>query len=483
MDLEKYFLQFRKGIVGVDHNYETPYGWKKLVYADWVASGRIYKPIEEKLMSDIYPFVGNTHSESSHTGYMMTNAYNEAKQVIRKHVNAAENDIVIFSGFGMTSVINKLQRILGLRYPGQFKEYNTLSAKERPIVFITHMEHNSNYISWLETICDVSIIGVDDNGLVDLNSLETLLKSNLERKYKIGSFTSASNVTGIITPYYEMAEIMHKYGGICLVDFSTAAPYLEINMHPKNSNARLDGIFFSPHKFLGGPGSSGVMIFDSALYNRKAPDNPGGGTVDWTNPWGGYKYIDDIELREDGGTPGFIQAVRIALAIKLKEEMGIKNIRDRDRQLIELSSAKLKSISSLHILDEKHEKGVGIFSFYADNIHYNLIVKLLNDRYGIQVRGGCSCAGTYGHFLYNIDPFRSKRIMKKIEMGDLSEKPGWVRLSLHPTMPNNEIYYIINSIDEIISNYKDWTDEYSYSPGTNEFSHRSQLKAEYSVMI
>ena len=389
--------------------------------------GRSYKPIEDVLIKNFYPFVGNTHSESSTTGCTMTKAYNEAKHIIKEHVNANENDVIMFAGFGMTSVINKLQRLLGLHCPEQLRHFVTIPENDKPVVFITHMEHHSNHTSWLETICDVVIIGTDDKGMVNLERLEVLLWLYKDRKFKIGSFTAASNVTGIETPYYQMAKMMHKFGGICLIDFAAAAPYVNINMHPEDPEEKLDGIFLSPHKFLGGPGTSGVMIFDSQLYTNKVPDNPGGGTVNWTNPWGQHKYIEDIEAREDGGTPGFLQAIKTALAIKLKNQMGVDKMLAREKELLKTAFARLKQIPSLHILAQDQEERLGIISFYIEDIHYNLMVKLLNDRFGIQMRGGCSCAGTYGHFLLHVDPTRSKRITDKIDQGDLSEKPGWVR--------------------------------------------------------
>jgi selenocysteine lyase/cysteine desulfurase len=482
MTLEKYFLKFRKNIIGINQDFESPYGKYKILYADWIASGRIYRPIEEILLTKFYPFVGNTHSESSETGSAMTNAYKKARKIIKNHVHANEGDVIIFAGFGMTAAINKFQRLLGLKIPEQLNKFTSITENQKPVVFITHMEHHSNHTSWLETICDVVIIGTDDLGLVNPARLENLLIQYKDRKTKIGAFTAASNVTGIQTPYHEMAKMMHKYGGICLVDFAAAAPYIDINMHPEDPLQKLDAIFFSPHKFLGGPGTSGVMIFDSALYKCKVPDNPGGGTVDWTNPWGQHKYIDDIEIREDGGTPGFLQAIKTGLAVKLKEQMGVQNIIAREKELLNIAFPRLKKIPSLHILAQEHEERLGIISFYVEDIHYNLMVKLLNDRYGIQMRGGCSCAGTYGHYLLHVDPTRSKRISDKINHGDFSEKPGWVRFSLHPTMTNNELDFILSAIEEIIINAKSWSKDYTYSSKTNEYCHNSKGPMDYSYI-
>ncbi|PKL82783.1 MAG: selenocysteine lyase [Ignavibacteriae bacterium HGW-Ignavibacteriae-3] len=479
MSLEKYFAKYRDNVIGINQEFDSPYGRKKILYADWIASGRLYAPIEKRLTDQFYPYVGNTHSESSMTGTLMTRAYSEAKKIIKEHVNADQDDVIIFSGYGMTSAINKFQRMLGLRLCEQLQKYANIPDEEKPVVFLTHMEHHSNQTSWLETICEVVVIEPDEQGMVDLAHLEDLLKKYTGRKKKIGSFTAASNVTGIQPPFYKMAKMMHQAGGLCFIDYAAAAPYIDINMHPDDTLEKLDAIFFSPHKFLGGPGTSGVLIFDSKLYNRRVPDNPGGGTVDWTNPWGEHKYIEDIELREDGGTPGFLQAIKTALAVNLKNEIGTKNILEREHELLNIAFKKFSEIPSLHILAQDSTERLGIISFYVEDIHYNLMVKLLNDRFGIQVRGGCSCAGTYGHYLLHVDPTRSKRITDKINHGDLSEKPGWIRLSLHPTMTDSELELILEAIHDVITNIDEWSRDYIYSAKTNEYHHKSYGEKEY----
>jgi selenocysteine lyase/cysteine desulfurase len=242
-------------------------------------------------------------------------------------------------------------------------------------------------------------------------------------------------------------------------------------MHPEDPLEKIDAIYFSPHKFLGGPGTSGVLIMDKDLDTSTVPDHPGGGTVDWTNPWGEHKYINDIEAREDGGTPGFLQTIKTALCINLKDEMGIENILNREEELVKIAFQEFSKLPKVHILANNIEDRLGVLSFYIEDIHYNLIVKLLNDRFGIQVRGGCSCAGTYGHYLLHVDPTRSSRITEKISQGDLSEKPGWVRMSLHPTMTNNELLIITNAISDIIEKIEEWEKDYKYNRLTNEFYH------------
>lgn len=481
-ELEKYFEKFRKNTVGNEHRFVTPYGEQKLVYADWIASGRLYKPIEEKMCEVFGPLVGNTHSESSLTGTSMTLSYHEAQEIIKKHCNAGKDDVIITAGSGMTSLICKFQRILGLKVPEQLADFIKLSDETKPVVFVTHMEHHSNQTTWLETIADVVVIDPDDDGLVNVNNLREKISHYKSRKLKIGAFTAASNVTGIEPQYYELAKIMHQNGGYCFVDFACAAPYVEINMHPADPEEKLDALFFSPHKFLGGPGTSGVLIFDSKLYKNKVPDMPGGGTVDWTNPWGQHKFVTNIELREDGGTPAFLQTIKAALCIKLKEEMGVDNIRKREEELVKIALDGLHKIPKVHILAQNEYHRLGAISFYVEDIHYNLIVKLLNDRYGIQVRGGCSCAGTYGHYLLHVDPTRSKMITDKIDQGDLSDKPGWVRMSIHPTMTGNELTLIIKAVEEIVNNISEWEKDYKYDKHKNEFYHISFTGDEIKII-
>jgi selenocysteine lyase/cysteine desulfurase len=472
--LEKYFQPFRNNIIGNEAEFQSPFGTKKIVYCDWTASGRLYRPIEEKIINELGPYVGNTHTETSVTGTLMTQAYHQAREIIKKHVNASKEDVIIASGSGMTSVINKFQRILGLRIPERLAGKISLPEEERPIVFVTHMEHHSNQTSWLETIAEVVHMEPNDAGVVDTANLETLLGKYNSRKTKIAAVTACSNVTGIHTPYYEIAEIMHRNGGYCFVDFACSAPYVNMDMHPANPLQYLDAVYFSPHKFLGGPGTPGILVFNSKLYHNRVPDQPGGGTVKWTNPWNEHEYVDSVEDREDGGTPAFLQTIKAALCVKLKEEMGTKKMLAREDELLKIIFPALKKISGLHLLAGNIEHRLGVISFYIDGLHYNLGVKLLNDRYGIQVRGGCSCAGTYGHYLLNVTPGHSKMITNEIHNGNLSLKPGWIRLSVHPVMTDREAHLAVDAIRELSENFREWGKEYEYSPVTNEFTHRAE---------
>lgn len=478
MSLEQYFNKFRVNTIGYNKDLETPFGKKPLVYADWIASGRLYKPIEDKIINEIGPLVANTHSESSDTGLIMTNIYKLSHKLIKKHVNASDDDVIITSGFGMTSVVNKLQRIMGLRIPEKSKQYCTVEPIERPVVFVTHMEHHSNHTSWLESIAEVVVLEPTEDLLVDPNILRREISRFKDRKLKIGSFTACSNVTGVETPYYELAKIMHENGGLCFVDFAASAPYVTIDMHPADKMSYLDAIYFSPHKFLGGPGSSGVIIFNKSIYSNNAPDDSGGGTVDWTNRWGKYKYVDDIEAKEDGGTPGFIQSIRAALAIRLKEEMGCEKIRQREHEILSKIFREFRKIKGLNILANNVEERIGAISFYMDDLHFNLVVKFLNDHFGIQVRGGCSCAGTYGHYLLHVDYDKSCSITNKIDHGDLSEKPGWIRLSIHPTMTDSEVDYIINAVKSVSENAVEWAKSYHYDEHINEFINNNSPRKQ-----
>ncbi|MDQ8153613.1 MAG: aminotransferase class V-fold PLP-dependent enzyme [Gemmatimonadota bacterium] len=472
-DLEPYFEPFRRQTIGHDQRFASPYGEHRIVYADWTASGRLYRPIEDRLRDRFGPFVGNTHSESSVTGSAMTLAYHEAHDILKRHVNAAPDDLILTVGAGMTAAVNKLQRILGLKAPEGLRPYVKLEPAERPVVFVTHLEHHSNHTSWYETIADVVVVPPDADGVVSLDALEAQLHEYRDRPVKIGAFSACSNVTGIFTPYHAMARLMHRAGGVALIDFAASAPYVDIDMHPADHpEGFLDAVLFSPHKFLGGPGSAGVIVFNRALYKNTVPDEAGGGTVAWTNPWGEYAFLDNIEAREDGGTPGFLQAIKSALAVQLKDEMTVAAMQAREQNIAPYAMDRLAAIPGVHVLAQGVRHRLAMLSFWVEGVHYNLLVRLLNDRFGVQARGGCSCAGTYGHYLLHVDPSRSKSITDRIDQGDLSDKPGWVRLSFHPSTTMADIDHSINAVAECVANLKAWSRDYVYSSHTNEYAHR-----------
>lgn len=496
--LEQYFEPFRKNIIGINQQFNSQHGRKRIIYADWTASGRSYAPIEACMQNEIMPFLANTHTETTVTGTLMTRAYEASKMIVKKHVNANENDVLIFCGSGMTGAVNKLQRILGLRMPERimdyvdktklpdiskvngnaikihdiFTDYLQLDDELKPIVFVTHMEHHSNQTTWLETIASVEIIRSDEQGNVDINYFRELLEKYKYKKNKIAAITGCSNVTGIQTPYHHIAKVIHEYGGLCFVDFACSAPYIDINMHPDEENTHLDAIYFSPHKFLGGPGTAGVLIFNKKMYSNIIPDQPGGGTVVYTNPWKVHEYITDIEHREDGGTPPFLQGIKVAQCIKLKEKMGVKNMLQREKELLHIIFERFAQIDNIDILESNNKNRLGVISFIVKGAHYNLIVKLLNDRFGVQTRGGCACAGTYGHILLHVDEIQSYEVLESIHTGNLSCKPGWVRLSIHPTMTSGDVVFIMDAIEQTVLNFKTWQQDYTYNSETNEYAFR-----------
>lgn len=470
--LEQHFARFRKNIIGLDQQFAAATGEQKIIYADWTASARLYGPIEEKIANELGPFVANTHTETTVTGTAMTLAYHHAQHYIKQHVNAGPEDVMLAVGSGMTAGVVKLQRILGVKPPEQLRERCCLDDEERPVVFITHMEHHSNHTTWLETLCDVVIIRATADGHVDLDNLRRLLAQYADRPLKIASVTACSNVTGIQPPYFEIARIMHQHDGYCFVDFACSGPYVDIDMHPDDPLCRLDAVFLAPHKFLGGPGSSGIVVFNGKLYKLKSPDRPGGGTVAWTNAWNEVSYYEDIEQREDGGTPGFLQTIRVALAMQLKEEMGVENILAREHELIEQIFACFDQIPRVKVLQDNIRDRMGVISFTIEGVHYNLVVKLLNDRFGVQTRGGCACAGTYGHYLFYINRKFSRFVTDLIDSGDLSQKPGWVRMSIHPTMTNDEVAYVCDAIRQVAENGQEWAVDYTYDNHTNEWVHK-----------
>jgi selenocysteine lyase/cysteine desulfurase len=481
-ELERDFAPFRANTVGHDRTFVGPYGERRIVYADWTASGRLYRPIEERLLEGVGPFIGNTHSESSATGRVTTLAYQEARRILKAHVGGGPDDLVLTCGAGMTAAVNKFQRILGLKAPEALRRFIQLREPERPVVFVTHLEHHSNHTSWYETIADVVVVPPDAAGVVDLAALAALLDRYRDRPLRIGAFSACSNVTGVFTPYHAMARLMHRAGGVAFVDCAACAPYVALDMHPADPEEQLDAVLFSPHKFLGGPGSAGVLVFGRTLYHNTVPDDAGGGTVAWTNPWGQYAFFDDIEAREDAGTPGFLQTIKAALAVRLKEAMGVERMARREAAIVPYVMDRLEAIPRVRLLARAQRHRLPIFSFHLEGVHYNLVVQLLNDRFGVQARGGCSCAGTYGHYLLNVDPTLSKSITDRIDFGDLSAKPGWVRLSFHPTTTMADIDHALDAVAQVAAHAEVWARDYTYSPQTNEYAHRAGA-GDAAVMV
>lgn len=472
---EERFAEIRRGIIGDQEMITTPYGIKPLIYADWCASGRLYAPIETYMKEVVAPYIGNTHTDSNATGASMTQAYSTAIRTIKRHVHAVPEDIVLFCGTGMTGAVVKLQRLLNLRIPEGLRHRVWLSPEERPVIFITHMEHHSNHTSWLETVGEVVLVPPDSQGRVSPAMLQRMLQQYSRRPCKIGAFTACSNVTGLKTPLHELAKMMHLYGGLAFADYSASAPYDRIDMHPEDPLACLDAIYFSPHKFLGGPGTNGVLVMDSRLVSNRVPDIPGGGTVIWTNPWGRREYVERVEEREDGGTPGFLQAVRTALCVKLKEEMGTEAMQRREKELLDALWPLLHGYPGITILEGRHRNRQATVSVAIEGVHYMLATRLLNDRFGIQARGGCSCAGSYGHFLFGIGEEASDAIYEQIKAGSMDYKPGWVRISLHPVMTAAQVKTIGEALQQIATHGKEWARDYRYNRQTGQLTHMSGM--------
>ncbi len=468
-DVSPSLVHIAHQIIGHDLTFSTPHGPQRMVYADWTASGRLYQPIEDRLLRAVAPWMANTHTETSATGHAMSLAYAKARSIIKHHIHASADDVLLATGTGCTGAINKLQRLLGLRVPSNFIGHASVFPNRRALVLVTHMEHHSNQTSWLECAADVEVIPPTPEGLVDLAAIPAILARYADRPLKIAAVTACSNVTGLHTPYHQIAALMHAQGGLCFVDFACSAPYVDIDMHPADAALRLDAIYFSPHKFLGGPGSCGILVFAQSLYTARVPDQPGGGTVTWTDPWRGHSYFEDIETREDGGTPGILQLIRAALAVQLKEAMGTARMAERERSIVRRVFEQLADVPRVVILAAQHRERLPVFSFYIEGLHYNLVVRLLNDRFGVQARGGCSCAGTYGHYLLRVDPQRSHSITSRIDIGDLSDKPGWVRVSFHPVMGDDEVDRVCQAIAQIARQGEVWAREYEHFPQANDY--------------
>ena len=420
------------------------------LYADWTASGRLYRPIEQRLIEVAGPMMANTHTEDSVTGQYMTRALHEAEDIIRAHVNADANDVVLLTGTGMTGALAKLIRLLGLWVHERHRDALMPDRDRQPLVYVTHMEHHSNHTLWLETLAEVCVIPPTETGEVDLAWLAGSLDRQPSGRPVFASVTAASNVTGVAAPYRSIARLLHRAGGYCFVDFACAAPYVDIDLHPADDEP-LDAVFFSPHKCLGGPGSAGVLVFNRYLYRNRVPDQPGGGTVLWTNPWGEHRFLDDIVQRESGGTPGILQGLKAAMALQLKEAIGTRAMGERERELNRRFFDRLDAMSGVRLLAGDQRDRLSVFSVIFERLPYTQAVRRLSLDYGVEARGGCACAGTYGHYLLDIDRTTSRRITERLDRGELDAKPGWVRLSFHPMMTFAEVDRVADAVEAVAS--------------------------------
>jgi len=450
--------RIRESVIGDRQGIETCFGTKPLVYADYTASGRALTFIEDFISNRVLPFYANTHTDTSFTGAQTTKFREEARHTIRQAVNAKSDDKVIFTGSGATAAIDKLIDILNLRLPAELsarhKLYDQLPADTRPVVFIGPYEHHSNEIPWRESIADVVVIPLAQSGQLDIAILEQKLIQFADRELKIGSFSAASNVTGIKTDVDKVAALLHAHGAYSFWDYAAAAPYLAIDMNPSQPECAKDAVFISPHKFVGGPGTPGILVVKKQLLNNSVPAVPGGGTVVYVTPED-HRFISDHERREEGGTPAIVESIRAGLVFGVQQAVGTQRIEELEADYKARALARWRSNSAIEILGNSDEDSLSIFSLrfkYRDkDLHYSFITALLNDLFGIQARGGCSCAGPYGHELLGMDMIYSRALEKQIVQGHTVLRPGWVRLNFNYFIGDETFNYLLDAVDLVAS--------------------------------
>ncbi|MDJ0954759.1 MAG: aminotransferase class V-fold PLP-dependent enzyme [Acidimicrobiia bacterium] len=444
----------RESVIGGHHEVPGPFGPRRVTYADYTASGRSLSFIEDYLRDVVLPLYANTHTESSGTGLQTSRFREDAREIIRSSVGASDDHAVLFVGSGCTGAIDRIIRVLGLTIPTDLDdEYgftDQIPEGQRPVVFIGPFEHHSNELPWRESIADVVKIGEDTDGHIDQAQLRAELERYQDRPLKIGSFSAASNVTGIISDTYGIAELLHEYGALSFWDFAAAAPYVGIEMDvPGRPNAHKDAIFLSTHKLIGGPGTPGVLVARKELFTNRVPGVPGGGTVAFVQP-DHHEYLTDIEHREEGGTPAIVESIRAGLVFQLKETVGADCIRDLEERFIERAIGSWSQNPNIEILGNPEADRLSIVSFVVRHggryLHHNFIVSLLNDLFGIQSRGGCSCAGPYGHALLGIDIEHSDEIAHEVVLGCEGIKPGWVRVNFNYFISDAVFDFIVEAV-------------------------------------
>jgi selenocysteine lyase/cysteine desulfurase len=474
--------RIRASVIGEDEAVAGPYGIRRVTYADYTASGRSLSFIEDYLRDAVLPLYANTHTESSGTGLQTTRFREEARRLVLEGVGGNHEDhAVIFCGSGSTAAVNRLVDVLQLRIPADLDDRWDLRSRipleQRPVVFIGPFEHHSNELPWRESICDVVTIREDREGHVDLAQLREELERYADRPLRIGSFSAASNVTGIVSDTYAISHLLHEHGALSLFDFAAAAPYISIEMDPPHDPlAYKDAVFISPHKFIGGPGTPGVLVARRELFRNRVPSMPGGGTVQYVNPFE-HVYLSDIEHREEGGTPAIVESIRAGLAFQLKATVGVEAIREREHAFIRRALRRWEANPSIEILGSREADRLSIVSFVVRHdgkyLHHNYVVALLNDLFGIQARGGCSCAGPYGHRLLGIDLETSHEFEREIARGCEGIKPGWVRVNFNYFISEAVFSFILDAVDLVASDGWRRLGDYAFEPATGLWRHRA----------